>query len=175
MYAEYNSVNGNLSLSMMYKTLILFCVFLIGCSIQENREQNTISSIIKLPMVESDFNTHFKSGNYIISVSDSIGQNIISKFKNSPDSIYIKMDTIDLESVEPYWTKTPITRVLRQCIERREVKIFSITESSYLQKIKRIVPKTKLKETHSFYSYTDIKNNVEIIYSSSFDTGTPPF
>ena len=41
--------------------------------------------------------------------------------------------------------------------------------------MKRTISKTKIKGTHSYYIYTNVVNGDTIVYSNSFDTGTPPF
>lgn len=125
--------------------------------------------------MDLNLDTHFKIGNYIISINDSIGTNLKKKFMNFQDSAIFKHDTIDLELTDVYWTKSPIEKILRKCIEFNEVQIYSIQELKYIYKLKRIVSKSKLKEIHSYYIYMNVVTGDTILNSYSFDIGTPPF
>lgn len=56
-----------------------------------------------------------------------------------------------------------------------DIKIYSISDSEYINKIKRTVSKSKFKDIHSRYLYTNSIKGDTILYSFSFDMGTPPF
>jgi hypothetical protein len=166
----------NFKLNNLIKwSLISFSFSLIACSVNRDLRHKTKTNTVKLNPLNLAFNYHFKNGNYIISINDSIGSSLTDRFINLQDSSAFKNDTIDLELTDAYWTKTQIIRVLRSCIEMNEINIYSISESEYLNKIKRIVSKSKFKDIHSRYLYTNVTNGDTILYSFSFDTGTPPF
>jgi len=154
---------------------ISFSFVLIACSVNRDLRHKTTTHTVKLNPVNLAFNYHFKNGNYIISVNDSIRNSLTDRFISLQDSSAFKNDTINLELTDAYWTRTPIKRVLRHCIEMNDVKIYSISESVYLNKIKRTVSKSKFKDIHNRYFYTNPIKGDTILYSFSFDTGTPPF
>lgn len=155
--------------------LIFFVLTIVACSVSRDLRGKNKTSTLRLNSLDLNLSSHFKNGNYIISINDSIGNNLTERFINLQDSAVFKNDTIDLEIVDPYWTGQPIKRVLRNCIEMNEVRIYSISESKYINKIRRTVSKSKLKDIHSHYIYTNVVNGDTILYSYSFDTGTPPF
>ncbi len=156
-------------------SLILFVSTLIACSVNRDLRHKTKTNIITLTTLDLGLDSHFKNRSYIISINDSIGNNLRKRFINLYDSSAFKSDTIDLDKTNEYWTRKPIERVLRNCVETNEVRIYSISESKYLYKIKRTVSKSKFNDIHSRYIYTNVLNGDTILYLSSFDTGTPPF
>lgn len=166
----------NFTLNIIIKwSLILFSFTIIACSVNRDLRYKTKTSTVKLKPFDLSFNYHFKNENYIISVNDSIGSSLTDRFINLQDSSAFKNDTIDLELTDAYWTKTQVIRVLRSCIEMKDINIYSISESEYVNKIKRIVSKSKFNGIHNRYLYTNVSNSDTILYSFSFDTGTPPF
>ncbi|UKN02696.1 hypothetical protein K6119_04105 [Paracrocinitomix mangrovi] len=119
--------------------------------------------------------SHFKNGNYIISVHDSVRNNLKERFTALKDSSAFMNDTVDLKSVDSYWTKRHINRVLRECIELNKARIYSISESRYIYNLNRIVSKSKFNEVHNSYLYANVENGDTILFSYSFDQGTFPF
>ena len=155
--------------------LIVSTISIIGCSVKRDFRNKTTSTKVKLNTLDLSLNYHVKQGNYIISIHDSIGKRLTEKFIFLQDSFAFKMDTIDLNLTNPYWTKSRVERVLRNCIENNEVKIYSSKQSQYIDRIKRTVSKSKFKDIHTYYVYTNLLYGDTILYSFSFDTGTPPF
>ncbi|MBT7143325.1 MAG: hypothetical protein HN704_17635 [Bacteroidetes bacterium] len=156
-------------------SLILFVFTIIACSVNRDIRDKTKTKIIRLTSLDLTLDSHFKKGDYIISISDSIGNDLLERFINLPDSCAFKNDTVDLDITDAYWTRSPIKRVIRNCIEMNDVRIYSILESKYIYKIKRTVSKSKYKDIHNRYIYTNVVSGDTILYSHSFDTGTPPF
>ena len=154
---------------------ISIITIVFGCSFYKDIRLNTETNTLRITSTTLTLNTHFINGDYIISINDSIGKKIINKFSNLPDSSIFKNDTIDLKLVDQYWTGKYIKRELRKCFEFNQVQIYYISKSKYLHKIQRVVSNSKFKDIHSFYTYKNITNNDTILYSYSFDTGTPPF
>ncbi len=161
--------------SLMKWGFVLFVFIASGYTVNQNLKHKTKTNTIRLTKLDLTLNSHFKNGNYIISINDSIGNNLKERFINLQDSSVFNNDTIDLEVLDAYWTKTPLKRVLSNCIEMNEVRIYSISELKYIYKIKRTVSKSKFKDIHSYYIYTNVVNGDTILFSCSFDTGTPPF
>ena len=155
--------------------LIVSTISIIGCSVKRDFRNKTTSTKVKLNTLDLSLNYHVKQGNYIISIHDSIGKRLTEKFIFLQDSFAFKMDTIDLNLTNPYWTKSRVERVLRNCIENNEVKIYSSKKSQYIDRIKRTVSKSKFKDIHTYYVYTNLLYGDTILYSFSFDTDTPPF
>ena len=155
--------------------LIVSTISIIGCSVKRDFRNKTTSTKVKLNTLDLSLNYHVKQGNYIISIHDSIGKRLTEKFIFLQDSFAFKMDTIDLNLTNPYWTKSRVERVLRNCIENNEVKIYSSKQSQYIDRIKRTVSKSKFKDIHTYYVYTNLLYGDTILYSFSFDTDTPPF
>ena len=156
-------------------SLILFVFTIIGCSVNRDFRHKYITTTTRLALFDLTLNNHFKNGNYILSINDSVGNTLTERFINLQDSSVFKNDTIDLELTHVYWTKTPIARALSRSVEMNDVAIYSISESKYLYKIKRTVSKSKLNDIHSHYIFTNKINGDTILQSHSFDTGTPPF
>lgn len=167
---ERNKINR-----MVKWSLISFSILIIACTVNRKFRYKTLTNTIKLNSLNLNFNYHFKNGDYILSVNDSVGMSLTEKFINTQDSIAFKNDTINLELTDIFWTRRPVKRVLRNCIEINDIKIYSISKSEYINKIKRTVSKSKFKDIHSSYLYTNPVNGDTILYSFSFDTGTPPF
>jgi len=165
-----NKINSSIKWS-----LTSFFFLTVSCSVNQGQEYKTTTNTIKLHSLHLEFNYHIKNGNYILSVNDSIGNSLTHLFLNSQDSTVFRNDTIDLELTDSYYTRTPIERVLRHCIEIKDVKIYSISELEYITKITRTVSKSNFKNIHNSYLYTNASKSDTILYSISFDTGTPPF
>lgn len=133
------------------------------------------SKVMRFNNYKNELNTHFKNGNFILSIHDSIGIPLRERFKNIPDSVFFKNDTIDLSSLDQFYSAQQIKRELRKCIERKETNIYSLAKSKYLKKIKRTISKTNFNGIHSYYIYSNPIDNAEILNSHSFITGTPSF
>ena len=85
--------------------LIVSTISIIGCSVKRDFRNKTTSTKVKLNTLDLSLNYHVKQGNYIISIHDSIGKRLTEKFIFLQDSFAFKMDTIDLNLTNPYWTK----------------------------------------------------------------------
>ncbi len=155
--------------------LLILIVIISACSIHKDKRQVTKTKTLLISSIDLTSGTHFKNGNYIISVKESVGKDLINKFKNLQDSAVFKKDTIDLQLTDSYWTSIPVSRVLQNCFEINEVQIFSILERKYINKVARIVSKSKINDIHNYYIYTNMLSGDTILNSYSFDTGTPPF
>lgn len=150
--------------------LITSAFFVIACSVERDLRYKTKTSRIRLK-VNKPHTYHFKTGDYIISVNDSIGKMLENRYTLREDPSPIKNDTIDLELTDTYWVEVPINRVLRDCIEKKDVNIYSISQSTYITKVKRIA--SKIEGMHSRYIFTDKLDT--ILFASSPYMGTPPF
>jgi|GEM_PF-2370223 len=156
-------------------SIILFIFTMNSCSVNRDVRNETETNRIRLSKLDLTLYKHFKNGNYVISIDEKIGNTLTKPLVNLQDSTILKNDTIDLQLTDIYWTRRPIKRVLRSCIEMDGVRIYSISESKYIYKIKRTVSKSKNKDIHSRYTYINIENGDTILQSYSFEIGTPPF
>ncbi|WP_159038385.1 hypothetical protein [Brumimicrobium mesophilum] len=157
-----------------FSTVLFFLFLLMSCSIQKDISEMK-SNVLRLPIHQADLNSHFKNGNYILSIHDSIGISLKERFKNVPDSEFFKKDTIELSLLNQFFAAHQIKRELRICFESKKINVYSLSNSEYLYKIKRTVSKTKFNDIHSFYFYSNPDDNEEILNSHSFNTGTPSF
>lgn len=154
--------------------LIVFIFSIIACSFERDLRNITMTKKVKLKLNMS-LNYHVKNGDYVFSIHDSIGTKLIERFIAFQDSSDFKKDTVDLRYINPYWINKAVKRVLRECIENNEVRIYSIKQSEYINRIRRTVPKAKYKDIHGYYCYTNLLNGDTILYTFSFDCGTPSF
>ena len=138
-----------------------------------DKRDHQVSRPMNISPADGTFQFHVITGNYVLSVRDSAAREIREMFSKGRDSLVFRQDTIDLSTMDPYWVQHPVKRELRKCMEADEIGIYSRATSSYLTKIKRTVSATDYNGTHSFYLYTHQGDTV--LYSFSFDTGTPPF
>lgn len=119
-------------------------IVLVACSIQKDGYNKSRIKLLKTKISNTEYSTHFKMKNHILSIHDSIGNQLKSRFPDIPDSIYLKRDTIDVSHVDQYFIAQNIKYELRKCMERKEIKIYSISQSEYMCEIKRTVSNLEL-------------------------------
>tara|TARA_B100000795_G_scaffold254835_1_gene226046 strand:- start:146 stop:625 length:480 start_codon:yes stop_codon:yes gene_type:complete len=158
------------------KWYLVFISFIItACSVLEYDKPRTKSSRIAFASDIEGLGTYFKNEKFIISVADSIRQVLNSRFKDLTDSLEFKQDTIDLNELDSYYSRTQTERQIRKCIEKGNVKIYSIAKSNYIHKLKRIIPKSHFNNIHNYYIYVDLSEGDTVLQSYSFDLGVPNF
>lgn len=156
------------------KYLLAVCALaLCQCAVMRDIRDHEVTRPMKISPADGSFPFHVITGNYVLSVRDSAARVIRGMFSKGKDSLVFRQDTIDLSTMDPYWVQHPVKRELRKCMEADEIGIYSRVTSSNITKIKRTVSASDFNGTHSFYLYRHKGDTV--LYSISFDLGTPPF
>ena len=159
--------------------LFLSVFFLTTCAGVKNTKKGMNHSVLNLPISDSNFNTHIKNGNYIISVKEGFKEPIIEelriRYKDTLNLSIFEKDTIDLNLTNRFFTRQPIIIELRKRFDDEEVLVYSLSKSKYINTIHRTVSNFKLGDTHNYYLYSNRSKRDTVFYSYYFSNTSAPF